>query len=341
MKELVQCTTFHRNFKRWLGYASHPITFLDRDDNPVCPLIQLEKSKGVSYLYHAFLRDDSITWDYAPQFIGAYHRMNRSLYLTRDFLCSNECARAELADSKAKYSPTVKDEIITKVSQRVADAIGGSRENLSITEITSEYSARELAEYLEYGASSEAEDRFFSGREPDGQFQPGYTLKELSESAFLAYMQDPEQFIQKETERYLQDNQEAFLLQFLKNDALMAEYQALVQDAANPLHRAKAIAEAVEGSGAKTVTVTILKDDQELAFKVEADHLVGQRTFYTPDHIVDAAGRREFEEKFGRFVCFKPDEITKITYGRSTIYEALSAPAEEMDQDIGMGGMSL
>lgn len=341
MNELIQCTTSHRNFQRWLGCGSYPITFLDRDDNPVCPLIQLEKSKEVSYLYHAILRGDSITWDYDPQFIGAYNRTNQSLYLTRGFLSSSECARTELAHTEAKNNPTVKDEIIAKVSQCVEDTIGGRRENLSVTEITGEYASRELADYLEYGASSEAEDRFFEGREPDGQFHSGYTLKELSESAFLAYAQDPEQFIQKEAERYLQDNQETFLLQFLKHDALTAEYQALVQDTANPLHRAKAITEAVEGSGAKTVTVTIQKDNQKLEFKVEADHLAGQRSFYTPSHIVAATERREFEQRFGRWASFKPDEITKITYGKNTIYEAPPAPAEEMAEEIGIGEMRL
>lgn len=341
MKELIQCTTSHRNFQRWLERGSYPITFLDRDDNPVCPLIQLEKSKEVSYLYHAILRGDSITWDYAPQFIGAYNRTNRSLYLTRGFLCSSECARTELAHTGAKNNPTVKDEIIAKVSKRVEDAIGGSRENLSVTEVTGEYASKELAEYLEYGASSEAEDRFFEDRAPDGQFRSGYTLKELSESAFLSYAQDQEKFIQKEAERYLQDNQEAFLLQFLKNDALMAEYQTLVQDTANPLHRAKAITEAVIGSGAKAVTVTIQKNDQEFAFKVEADHLAGQRSSYNSSRIVAAADRREYERRFGRFVCFKAEEITKITYGKNTIYEAPPTPAEAMAEDIMMGGMRL
>lgn len=338
MKELIQCTTSHRNFQRWLNCGSYPITFLDRDNNPVCPLIQLEKSKEVTYLYHAILRDNSITWDYAPQFIGAYQRMNGSLYLTRGFLASRECVRAELAHTEAKNDLIVKDEIIARVNQYTADAIGGSRKNLSVTEITGEYASRELAEYLEYAAASEAERLLFEGQKPNSQFHPGYTLKELTESTFLAYIQNPEQFIQRKAERYIKDYQEEFLLQFLKKDALLAEYQALVQDTSNPLHRMKAITEAVRDSGAKNVTVTIRRNEQELTFKMEAGHLMGIRNFYSADHI-DAADRKEFIRKFGHFSVIQPEEITKITYGKKTIYEAAINQIEEM-ADIKMGGMA-
>ena len=59
---------------------------------------------------------------------------------------------------------------------------------------------------------------------------------------------DPELFVQTEAEQHIKNNQEKFLLQFLKNDALLAEYQALMQDTGNPIHRMKAITDAVKGS---------------------------------------------------------------------------------------------
>ena len=109
------------------------------------------------------------------------------------------------------------------------------------------------------GVHREALDRFFGGNEPDGQFHSGYALDQLPEAAFLAWLQNPEGFIETEAEQYIKINQEKFLLQFLKNDALLAEYQALIQDPNNPLHRVKAISEAIKTSGAKTVTVTVQK----------------------------------------------------------------------------------
>jgi hypothetical protein len=35
-----------------------------------------------------------------------------------------------------------------------------------------------------------------------------------------------------------------------------------------------------------------------------------------------AADRRKFQELFGRSACFKPEDILRIEYARSVIYEA-------------------
>ena len=60
-------------------------------------------------------------------------------------------------------------------------------------------------------------------------------------------------------------------MQFLKNDALMGEHQAIMRDASNPIHKMKAITDAVNASGAKTVTVTIRKEGSIILFLRMAD----------------------------------------------------------------------
>lgn len=49
--------------------------------------------------------------------------------------------------------------------------------------------------------------------------------------------------------------------------------------------------------------------------------------------------RRAFERVFGRQANYGPEDITKITYGRNTIYEAPPVQAEEMAEGMRMGGM--
>ena len=61
----------------------------------------------------------------------------------------------------------------------------------------------------------------------------------------------------------MRDNQEEFLAQFLKKDALLAEYQMLSQDSDAPVYRMRAITDALQKSGAKTVNVTVQKDGVE------------------------------------------------------------------------------
>lgn len=156
----------------------------------------------------------------------------------------------------------------------------------------------------------------------------------------MAWLQDPEGFIETEAEQYIKINQEKFLLQFLKDDALLAEYQALMQDTENPIHRMKAITEALKASGAKTVTVTVEKDGKELTFKTAANSLTGHRNYYST-YDIPAQDRREFERLFGRSADYCAEDIIRITYGKKTLYEAPPIQAEDMAERIELGGMQL
>ena len=110
-------------------------------------------------------------------------------------------------------------------------------------------------------------------------------------------------------------------------------------DAGNPIHRMKAITDAVKGCSANTVTVTVQKDGQELTFKTAADSLTGHRSYYSTSDI-PATDRREFERLFGRYADYNAEDVVRITYGRNTIYEATPVQSEDMAEDVGMGGMN-
>ena len=289
----------------------------------------------MDYLYQtAMEKDNSISWSNSLSFCGVYNRKNQALYLT-------ESTRRVLMDGRAplvtESVPSMRRELCDRINQRVENVIANDRNNLPVRKITGDMALRSLQYYQEYGAKEDAVRQFFDGEAPDGQFHSGYTLNDLSETAFLAYIQDPEGFIQTETEMYIKTNQEKFLQQFLENDALLAEYRALTRDTDNPIHRMKAITDAVKASGAKTVTVTVQKEGQELTFKTEASSLTGYRNRYST-YDIQASDRREFEKLFGRYTDYNAEDITKITYGRNTIYEAAPVQAEEMAE--GMGGMT-
>lgn len=138
---------------------------------------------------------------------------------------------------------------------------------------------------------------------------------------------------------YSKRNQEKFLLQFLKNDALWEEYQAIAQDPDNHLHRVKAISDAIKTSGAKTVTVTVQKNGEELSFRTGTTPLMGHHNSYNTSHIA-AADRREFERLFGRHASYTAEDITRITYGKKTLYEAAPIQAEEMPISSGLNTTS-
>ena len=335
MNDLFQSTVGRDEFQRWLGLGAAPFTVW-QGEKAVVTLSRLEKNPTVDYLYRIGVeQDNSISWNSSMLFCGAYDREHRTLYLTRDSL-------RILMDGKfplvTEGGPSMAEEISSRVNERVEGTIANDRNNLPIQEITDWQASRDLEYYRNHGVKESVVRQIFSNQAPDGQFHSDYKLSELPETAFIAYITDPDLFVQTEAEQYIKNNQEKFLLQFLKTDALLAEYQALMQDTGNPVHRMKAITDAVKGCGAKTVTVTVQKDGQELTFKTAANSLTGHRSYYSTSDI-PASDRREFEHTFGKYADYNAENVVRITYGRNTIYEAPAAPAEEMGPVMQMGGM--
>ena len=335
MKDLFPGTAVRDEFQRWLELGNAPFTIWQGEQTLVT-LSRLEKQQGVDYLYRISpTQNNSISWDSSMLFCGVYDMEHRALYLTKDSLGIFTSGRFPFV---AEIGPSMTGEISGMINRYVEDAIANDRNHLTVREVTGWQEVRHLQYYQEYGAKENAIQMFFDGEIPDEQFHSGYTLDELPEPAFIAYIRDPENFVQTEAEQYMKINQEKFLLQFLENDALLTEYQALVQDTGSPYYRMKAITDAVKDSGAKTVTVSIRKDGAELTFKAAADSLTGRRGYYST-YYLPAQDRREFERVFGRNADYNAEEIMKITYGKKTIYEAAAVQAEEPIRGMEMGGM--
>ena len=335
MEDLIQCSVARDDFQRWLACGYGPLT-VSNGDKSAATLVSLEKDPSVNYLYQTVVgKDNSISWSNSLMFCGVYNTENQALYLTEDSARLLTGGQYPLA---AKTSPSVVKEIRGRINQRVEGIIANDRNNLPVQEVTGDIARRNLEYYQQYGAKEDAVRMFFNGEAPDGQFHSGYALDRLPEATFLAYIRDPESFIQAEAEKYIKNNQEKFLLQFLENDALLTEYQALTQDTGSPIHRMKAITEAIKASGAKTVTVTVQKEGQELTFKTAASSLTGHRDYYST-YDIQASDRREFEKTFGRYADYRAEDVARITYGRNTIYEAAPVQAEAPVESLGMGGM--
>lgn len=335
MKDLIQCPVARDDFQRWLDMGKAPITICQGEKTDIM-LIRLEKRPSVNYLYRtAMERDNAISWDNSLTFCGVYDMKRRALYLTRDSLHSFTGGKVPII---SEAGPSMTETINGTVNQRVEDTIANDRRNLPVQEITSDHTRRNLLYYQKHGAKEDAIRLLFDDKAPDEQFHSDYQLEELPEAAFMAYLQDPEGFIQSEAEQHIKCRQEKFLSGFLENDALLEAYQSLMQDTENPIHRMKAITDAVRSINAKNVTVTVQKDGQELTFKAAAHSLTGPQNFYSA-YDISAQDRRDFERLFGRHTNYTAEDIIRLTYGRNTIYEASSIQTEKQSERVGMGGM--
>ena len=92
---------------------------------------------------------------------------------------------------------------------------------------------------------------------------------------------------------------------------------------------------AVKESGAKTVNVTIIKGGEEYSFKYNADKLsrYANNSYDTWD--MSSKDKQGFEERFGKWSSFSPEDITSISYRGKTLYDADTfLPIEPEDIEI-------
>lgn len=337
MKDLVRAKVQHNGLQQWLDWGKESL-MLSAGEKNIALLLRFDKQPGISYLY-AFspLWQNTVSWDDSPKFAGVYTSGQR-LFLTKDALGD---FMEHWAEPFSEGQPYMSVEISGEINRYIESIIQNNRENLAVTMLASSVYIAENQHYLDYGAAQDAIDMLFKGEKPDTQFRSDYTMeRRLDESSFLAYLSDAEGYVQIEANKYLSAHQERFLLQFQKNDALDKAFQELMNDATHPAHKMKAITDAVSRSGAKMVNVTVYKDGQTLTFKTAAKSLRGFKNYYNT-YDIPAQDRREFERMFGGYADYNAGDITKITYGRNTIYEAAPRQEESMADDMGMGGMSM
>ena len=198
MQDLFRSSVSNLEFQRWLAYGNAPLTISRNGADPTL-LIKVQKTPAIDYLYRtAITTDTGISWDNPLLFSGVYDLRNLSLYLTKDF---QHYVMPGMAPSEEQDVPSMLKEISGRIRQRVEDIIANDRSVLPAA------ASQELREYQCHGAKEESLQLLLDSREPN----------ELPEAAFLAYIQDPETFIQTEAEQYVKTHQEALLLQHMNS----------------------------------------------------------------------------------------------------------------------------
>lgn len=332
MSQQKQAPLPRQEFQEWLENAAVPVLVLQKGKH-LGSVVKVPATPEIDYLFGCeTFYGERISWSDRLEFCGLYDRQHQALHLLDDPLPNFVSG---LTEEECQDSTAFGKRIAQEVDRYVEAAISNDRSRLSVRELTSERNINSYRYYKGTEAGREAASLVFSGEKPDVQFHSEYYTS-LTEDTLLSYLKSPEDYIKTTAEQYMRDNQEEFLAQFLKKDALLAEYQMLSQDSDAPVYRMRAITDALKKSGAKTVNVTVQKDGVELTFKTSAESLKGLKSQYSTWYIAPS-DRLQFRHLFGAGSDYSAEDIIRIAYGRSTLYEAPSAPAE----DIEMQGMSL
>ena len=340
MSQQKQAPLPRQEFQEWLENAAVPVLVLQKGKH-LGSVVKVPATPEIDYLFGCeTFYGERISWSDRLEFCGLYDRQHQALHLLDDPLPNFVSG---LTEEECQDSTAFGKRIAQEVDRYVEAAISNERSRLSVRELTSERNINSYRYYKGTEAGREAASLVFSGEKPDVQFHSEYYTS-LTEDTLLSYLKSPEDYIKTTAEQYMRDNQEEFLAQFLKKDALLAEYQMLSQDSDAPVYRMRAITDALQKSGAKTVNVTVQKDGVELTFKTSAESLKGLKSQYSTWYIAPS-DRLQFRHLFGAGSDYSAEDIIRIAYGRSTLYEAPSAPAEDIEMQVyrssGAGGQHI
>lgn len=285
-------------------------------------LIKIPYEKDFDLLFYSRTwREQNIKLDEKLESAGLYCRKDGCIYnpsysleycLENSAMLTNHTSKADFAK---KFTELVK--------AKVEEIIDNKRSNISIKELTDSYLLRQMEYYSEYGATNAAKKEFIKGNAvSDIVYQCPFSSDSMSDTEYIRFILDRKSLVEETAKTYIEEHQENILAQFYNNALLKKELQSIYDDPGHILHRVKAIIDAVQESGAKTVNVTINKDNKDFTFKYEADTLKYDPGSNYSSYSIKASDRREFENLFGRSADFYPNEITKITYGRNVIYDS-------------------
>lgn len=138
----------------------------------------------------------------------------------------------------------------------------------------------------------------------------------------LDYLTNKKDFIEEQAREFILDHQSEILKGLTISREKRKTLKKIEDDKNHPYHKIKAIRDTIKDKNYVTINLTINKDEIEQTFKYNAASLVSsynsKLSYYNIEKVSD---RDKFEENFGKWSDFEYRDITKITYGKNTIYE--------------------
>lgn len=138
----------------------------------------------------------------------------------------------------------------------------------------------------------------------------------------LDYLTNKKDFIEEDARDFILNHQSEILKGLTISREKRKALKRIEDDENHLYHKIKAIRDSVKGKNYVTINLTINKDGIEQTFKYNAASLVSSyNSKLSCYNIEKVSDRDKFEENFGRWSDFEYRDITKITYGKNTIYE--------------------
>lgn len=216
------------------------------------------------------------------------------------------------------------EQVQKAVRRKVEDAIQNDKANLSVD--ASDLSDAKLNK-IRSMAKWRATSHYLNDTVPEVlTYHCKYVPALWDEKSLLSYISNPGGYTSSEAMDYLADHQTDILETLLSNEAVLEEYKAILVDPKNSLHVIKKFRDILKDIPANdVVNVTMVRKGTEFTFRTKAAGLRMDPRSGHHDTYVDAKDRRKMKKMFGRTASYTFPEITKIVWGKKTVFEKEAA----------------
>lgn len=173
--------------------------------------------------------------------------------------------------------------------------------------------------FLAYGASSQALELFYEGK--DAVYAPSYRLENPPTEQFIRIVNHPKEEAQACAEAYVRQNA-ADINDMLWRTEVVSQKLRELREMPGEHHLRLRIAQALTTQ--KMVRIEIDKEGRQLNLRIAVDALKrANSTDYSLWHM-DSYSRELFEQTYGMQARLMASDIMRITYGRVTLYKKIT-----------------
>lgn len=300
-----------------------------QNGDKVNTFVRLPYDDDFDYIYHQDNYNGQALTPTLLEYCGIYNKLNGQIY-DAQFSLRGKLPEMDSGKSMTDLYMDFDNDVRRFIENIVRNNISSLRSPLFEDE---RYSQR-LEDFKENYADGIAREMFLNKKSSASlRFKCDFTSDKRDSTLMLKYLRYPTVSVEEAATDYWMNHQDDILLELRKNEILREKLIRIYAEKNNPLHKQQAIIEAVKDSGSKTVNVTIIKGGEECSFNYSSDQLC---QVYRNDY--DTWGmapkeRHEFENRFGRWSSFTPEDISKISYRGRTFYDSSTFMPETPEDD--------
>lgn len=324
----------YEDLSRWIENEGARYAIV-QENNERETFVKIPYDEDFDFIYHQRgYHENNLSRNQAFYYCGLYNKLDGMVYDLQDPLDGH---LTEIDAGKDIHM--VGDEFKSAVCELIERIVDNNIENLRSLFFEDEKYQHRLDQFKEYYAENTVRQLFLDGKtSEDVKFNCEYSVGRFEEAQMIRYLKYPTATVEEAATQYWQTHQDDMLLDMYMNEHIKDGLEKFEAKEDSIYHRQRNIIEAINKSGAKTVGITIQREDETFSFRYPAFNL-GSNTFAEYNvWDIPQKDRENLKNMFEEGSRFYPQEITAITFRGKTIYEAEPFGInEDLDDDEDYG----